>query len=156
MAYTDNYDNITKDNEAAGNAKAAQYSQQQSQRTMPRTPPMAGTAVPPAMPPPMNPYMPQRTAAGTQPPVSDQTPMTVQNQYYLPAYLTNFIGKDVRVEFLIGTTGPLVDRIGTLLEIGASYIVLRPIRTNDLLTCDLYSIKFVTIYGASGNLSTTY
>ncbi len=52
----------------------------------------------------------------------------------------------MRVEFLIGTSGALVDRVGTLVEVGASYIVLRPLFANDLVMCDLYSIKFATIY----------
>jgi hypothetical protein len=76
-----------------------------------------------------------------------QTPQTVQSPYYTAGYLRKYIGSDVRVEFLIGTGGPLVDRIGVLTEVGASYIVLKPFRTNDTLMCDLYSIKFVTVYG---------
>lgn len=76
-----------------------------------------------------------------------QTPQTVQNPYYTAGYLKQFINRDVRVEFMIGTGGPLIDRVGTLIEVGASYIVLRPFRSNDLLMCDLYSIKFVNIYG---------
>lgn len=75
-----------------------------------------------------------------------QIPQTVQNPYYFAGKLRSYIGRDVRVEFLIGTNGPLVDRLGTLLEVGASYITIRPIRTDDILICDLYSIKFVTVY----------
>jgi hypothetical protein len=86
--------------------------------------------------------------AAVTPAVSDiQTPTTVESPYYTAGFLRNFLGKNMRVEFLIGTTGPLVDRIGVLVEVGASYIVLRPYLTDDLLMCDLYSIKFVTIYG---------
>lgn len=73
-------------------------------------------------------------------------PSTVQNPYYTAGFLKNHIGKDMRVEFLIGSTGALVDRIGMLVEVGASYIVLKPYLSNDLLMCDLYSIKFVTIF----------
>jgi hypothetical protein len=76
-----------------------------------------------------------------------ETPTTVESPYYTAGFLRNFLGKNMRVEFLIGTTGPLVDRIGVLVEVGASYIVLRPYLTDDLLMCDLFSIKFVTIYG---------
>jgi|AGTN01.2.fsa_nt_gi hypothetical protein len=80
------------------------------------------------------------------PPVSADTPSTVQSPYYTAGFLRNFIGCNMRVEFLIGTSGALVDRIGVLMEVGASYIVLQPFQTDDLLMCDLYSIKFVTIY----------
>ncbi len=81
------------------------------------------------------------------PPAATETPSTVQSPYYTAGFLRNFIGCNMRVEFLIGTSGALVDRIGVLMEVGASYIVLQPFQTDDLLMCDLYSIKFVTIYG---------
>jgi hypothetical protein len=76
-----------------------------------------------------------------------ETPTTVESPYYTAGFLRNFVGQNMRVEFLIGTTGALVDRVGVLVEVGASYIVLRPYLSDDLLMCDLYSIKFVTIYG---------
>ena len=76
-----------------------------------------------------------------------ETPTTVESPYFTAGFLRNFLGKNMRVEFLVGTTGPLVDRIGVLVEVGASYIVLRPYLSDDLLMCDLFSIKFVTIYG---------
>lgn len=88
------------------------------------------------------PLMPPTTAA----PVMDETPSTVQSPYYTAGFLRNFLGRNMRVEFLIGTSGALVDRMGVLVEVGASYIVLRPLLTDNLLMCDLYSIKFVTIY----------
>ncbi len=93
----------------------------------------------------MQPSMGPGTAL--MPPVSSDTPSTVQSPYYTAGFLRNFIGCNMRVEFLIGTSGALVDRIGVLMEVGASYIVLQPFQTDDLLMCDLYSIKFVTIYG---------
>lgn len=79
-------------------------------------------------------------------PVGEQAPTTVQSPMYTPGWLRTQIGKRMRVEFLIGTNGPLVDRIGTLVGVGASYILLRPIDSDDLLMCDIYSIKFVTVY----------
>lgn len=81
------------------------------------------------------------------PPPGSETPTTVQSPYYTAGFLRNFIGCNMRVEFLIGTSGALVDRVGVLMEVGASYIVLQPYLTDDLLMCDLFSIKFVTIYG---------
>lgn len=75
---------------------------------------------------------------------NNQAPETVTNALYTPAFLRSQIGKLVRVEFLIGTTY-LEDRTGILLEVGASYIVLRSIQDGNLLYCDIYSIKFVTI-----------
>ncbi len=78
--------------------------------------------------------------------LAGRTPTTVESPYYTAGFLKNFIGKNMRVEFLIGTSGALVDRTGELVEVGASYIVLRPLLSDDLLMADLYSIKFVTIY----------
>lgn len=60
-------------------------------------------------------------------------------------YLKEHIGQNVRVEFLIGTDGALIDRTGRLVEVGENYIILQPFGTDDLLMCDLFSIKFVTI-----------
>ncbi len=71
-------------------------------------------------------------------------PETLTNSIYTPGFLRNYIGKLVKVEFLIGTNN-LQDRIGVLLEVGASYIVLRSVQDNNLLYCDIFSIKFVTI-----------
>lgn len=71
-------------------------------------------------------------------------PETLKNTVYTPAFLRKHIGRLVKVEFLIGTTY-LEDRTGILLEVGASYIVLRSVQDNNLLYCDIYSIKFVTI-----------
>ncbi len=59
-------------------------------------------------------------------------------------YLKEHIGQNVRVEFLIGSEGALIDRTGRLVEVGEDYIVLQPFGTDDLLMCDLFSIKFAT------------
>ena len=50
----------------------------------------------------------------------------------------------MRVEFLIGTNN-LTDRIGVLEDVGASYILLRSVESDNLIYCDIYSIKFITI-----------
>ena len=76
--------------------------------------------------------------------IDDNAPETLRNPTYTPGYLREQIGKLVRVEFLIGTNN-LTDRTGILVEVGASYIVLRSIQDANLLYCDIYSIKFVTI-----------
>lgn len=75
-------------------------------------------------------------------------PESLTNSIYTPGFLRNYIGRLMKVEFLIGTSG-LQDRIGILLEVGASYIVLRSVQDNNLLYCDIFSIKFVTISNQS-------
>lgn len=76
--------------------------------------------------------------------IDSKTPEILTNPIYTPAFLREQIGKLMRVEFLIGTNN-LVDRIGVLEDAGASYILLRSIESDNLVYCDIYSIKFVTI-----------
>ena len=75
-------------------------------------------------------------------------PEVLTNAIYTPAFLRTQIGKLMRVEFLIGTNN-LVDRIGILADVGASYILLRSFENDSLVYCDLYSIKFITISTSS-------
>ena len=71
-------------------------------------------------------------------------PEILRNPIYTPAFLREQIGKLMRVEILIGTNN-LVDRIGVLEDVGASYILLRSFENDSLVYCDIYSIKFITI-----------
>lgn len=75
---------------------------------------------------------------------SNNIPETLTNPIYTPAFLREQIGKLMRVEFLIGTN-MLVDRIGILQDVGASYILLRSFENDSLVYCDIYAIKFITI-----------
>lgn len=70
-------------------------------------------------------------------------PETVTNTEFFPAYLKKFIGYWVRLDFIIGTT--IEQRVGQLLEVGASYVVIKVLEPETIMMCDLYSIKFVTI-----------
>jgi hypothetical protein len=69
----------------------------------------------------------------------------IQDINYTQGYLRTQIGKRVKIEFLIGTN-MLVDRDGILLGVGISYVLLQEAETDDLLLCDIYSIKFVKVY----------
>jgi hypothetical protein len=69
----------------------------------------------------------------------------VMDIQYTQGWLTTQIGQRVKIEFLIGTN-MLIDREGTLLEVGISYVIINEVETDDLLLCDIYSIKFVRIY----------
>ena len=87
--------------------------------------------------------------------INQNSPEILTNSIYTPAFLREQIGKLMRVEFLIGTNN-LTDRIGVLEDVGASYILLRSIESNNLIFCDIYSIKFITIaatnqYGMMSN-----
>ena len=87
--------------------------------------------------------------------INPNSPEILTNNIYTPAFLREQIGKLMRVEFLIGTNN-LTDRIGILEDVGASYILLRSVESDNLIYCDIYSIKFVTIassgwYGMTNN-----
>lgn len=78
-------------------------------------------------------------------PFNQPIPVTTENILFLNAFLRTMIGRRVTVEFLIGTN-TLTDRTGTLLAVGANYIVINEVETDDLLICDFYTIKFVKVY----------
>jgi len=69
----------------------------------------------------------------------------VNNPLYTQGWLQNHIGKYIKIEFLIGAS-MLIDREGLLQEVGISYIVIKETGTNDLVMCDIYSIKFVRVF----------
>lgn len=120
---------------------------QQPMQPMPAAPIQQTQAPQGSLPPITQGEIQQFTGGSTGGPDFEMEPGSpvMQGIEYTQGYLRTQIGKNVRVEFLIGT-GMTTDRIGRLLEVGISYIVLQPVDTDDLLMCDIYSIKFVTIY----------
>jgi hypothetical protein len=81
-------------------------------------------------------------------PITDMTqptPMAADSLEFLNGFLRTQIGKKVKVEFLIGTN-TFTDKSGTLIGVGANYILLREADSDDILTCDFFNIKFVTIF----------
>jgi hypothetical protein len=86
---------------------------------------------------------------------NSNSPEILTNNIYTPAFLRQHIGKLVRVEFLIGTNN-LVDRIGILEDVGASYILLRSLESNTTVYADIYSIKFVIISNDPIRISTPF
>lgn len=89
--------------------------------------------------------------------INQNSPEILTNNIYTPAFLREQIGKLMRVEFLIGTNN-LTDRIGVLEDVGASYILLRSVESDNLIYCDIYSIKFVTIATSAwyGNINNNH
>jgi hypothetical protein len=78
-------------------------------------------------------------------PMDNPVPTTLESSFYMAGLLRRFIGQNMRVQYLIGTNGPLIDRNGILREVGANYIILQPQDSDDLVISDLFSIKFVDI-----------
>lgn len=76
-----------------------------------------------------------------------QGPPPVMDIQYIPGYLASNIGKNVRAEFIIGSS-QYADKTGKLVDVGVNYFVLQDINSRTYIMCDLYSVKFVTIlYG---------
>ncbi|PKM72556.1 MAG: hypothetical protein CVU91_09220 [Firmicutes bacterium HGW-Firmicutes-16] len=86
---------------------------------------------------------------GIQPPAVlpsvNPVPATMESPFYMAGLLRWYIGQYMRVQYLIGTNGPLIDRNGVLREVGVNYIILQPQNSDDLVISDLYSIKFIDI-----------
>lgn len=87
------------------------------------------------------------SGAGMAPitPFNQPIPVTTETTLYINGFLRTMIGRKVTVEFLIGTN-TFTDRTGTLLAVGADYIVINEVETDDILICDFFSIKFVKVY----------
>ena len=83
--------------------------------------------------------------------INQNSPEILTNNIYTPAFLRENIGKLMRVEFLIGTNN-LVDRTGILIDVGASYILLRALESDVITYCDIYAIKFITISNLPYNM----
>lgn len=68
----------------------------------------------------------------------------MNNDLFLPAYLSKNLGKWMKIEMLMGNQ--LTEKIGQLIKVGAGYVVLK-LNTNPISTvvCDLKCIKIVTI-----------
>lgn len=108
--------------------------------------PTYGINLPPAQAAQLYPLEAQAAAIEEQEqfPIAPGSPRPLGIEY-TQGFLRSQIGQKVRIEFLLGVNS-LVDRRGTLLEVGIDYVILREEETDDLLYCDIYSIKFVTIY----------
>ena len=67
------------------------------------------------------------------------------NAQYTQGFLKTQIGKRVKITFLIGTN-LVQDRVGTLTDVGISFVIINETETNTPLLCDIYAIKFVAFY----------
>jgi hypothetical protein len=92
----------------------------------------------------MNPMMPMQDTTAIMP-WNQPMPVTVESLQYMNGFMRTQIGRRVTIEFLIGTN-TLTDRTGTLLAVGANYILINEVETDDILLCDFYSMKFIKFY----------
>ena len=114
------------------------------QSQMNNTPMIPGSGAPSA---PSGLQVPTQEELDRQP-ITDLTqpmPVTAESLQYLNGFLRTQIGRKVHVEFLIGSN-TMTDRTGVLVAVGANYILLNELETDDLLACDYYNIKFIRFY----------
>ena len=71
-------------------------------------------------------------------------PPPVSNIDYIPGYLASNIGKNIKAEFVVGTS-QYVEKTGKLIDVGVNYFVLEDANSKTNIMCDLYSVKFVTV-----------
>lgn len=76
---------------------------------------------------------------------SNPFPVTAESIQYLNGFIRTQIGRRITVTFLIGSN-LLEEKSGFLLGVGANYILLNELDTNDLTACDFYNIKFIRFY----------
>ncbi|APH18207.1 hypothetical protein [Clostridium botulinum] len=88
---------------------------------------------------------PTPTPAPAPAPTTQFIPSVQDDILYTQGYLKTQIGKRVKIEFLIGTN-MFIDKEGTLVGVGISYVLIDEVDTHHLVMADMYSIKFVTIY----------
>ncbi len=86
---------------------------------------------------------PSTSGNNSDPEMSPATSI-INNPLYTQGWLIAHIGKYIKIEFSIGSM--FIDREGILQEVGISYIIIKEAGTNDMVMCDIYSIKFVTVY----------
>ena len=104
------------------------------------------------------PMMPDYNLGNQMPTKNQQTPSNFSSQFeqapgsptelgieYTQGYLKTQIGKRMRITFLLGTN-LIQDREGILESVGISYLIIKEVDTNIRTLCDIYAIKFVSIF----------
>lgn len=76
---------------------------------------------------------------------SNPYPVTAESIQYLNGFIRTQIGRRITVTFLIGSS-LIEEKTGYLLGVGANYILINELDTNDLTACDFYNIKFIRFY----------
>ena len=73
---------------------------------------------------------------------SNPYPVTAESIQYLNGFIRTQIGRRAQIQFLVGSTD-IVEKDGFILGVGANYILINEIGTNDITACDFYNIKFI-------------
>lgn len=73
---------------------------------------------------------------------SNPYPVTAESIQYLNGFIRTQVGRRAQIQFLIGNA-ELVEKDGFILGVGANYILINEIGTDDITACDFYNIKFI-------------
>ncbi len=73
---------------------------------------------------------------------SNPYPVTAESIQYLNGFIRTQIGRRAQIQFLVGSTD-VVEKDGFILGVGANYILINEIGTDDITACDFYNIKFI-------------
>lgn len=72
-------------------------------------------------------------------------PVTGESIQYLNGFMRTQIGRRIELQMLVGSD-TIVTKEGYLLGIGANFILINEVGTNDITSCDFYNIKFVRYF----------
>lgn len=76
---------------------------------------------------------------------SEPFAVTSESIQFLNGFLRTQVGRNVEIDFLIGTDA-IETKKGILLGVGANYIIMSEAGTNNLTVGDFYNIKFVKLF----------
>lgn len=76
---------------------------------------------------------------------SEAFPVTSESIQFLNGFIRTQIGRHVQIDFLVGSN-TITSKNGYLLGVGANYILINELDTNDITACDFYNIKFIRIF----------
>ena len=87
------------------------------------------------------------------PPGYSQT-LDYDSLQYMNGFLRTQVGRYIQLEQLVGSN-TITQRNGFLIGVGTNYIVLQEIATGNIMTLDVYSIKYIYIYYGKNDMSKT-
>lgn len=79
------------------------------------------------------------------PPGFEPPKIPIEDPEKIQGWLKTQIGKYMIIDFIIGTQ-IAVDKAGILTTVGVDYLILQDVRAPIQKVCDLYSVKFITIF----------
>ena len=86
----------------------------------------------------------EQTMPTTREPQNNNNLRNMQANGNIEAFLRTQIGKNVRMQFLIGTN-TLIEKAGVLIAVGDNFVVLKEAGSGETLVCDFDGAKFIRL-----------